>query len=331
MTNTKQTSKILREIRETARALRKRWPRPSLVGYYLQLLEEPQNDEVGFFLRDSLRDEYVMLGDFEAATAIALEHIAERPAHPLPLLSLVGQKHHHEGDPGAALPLALKAVALADEVREWRRHARATLLRVAADLGDHKTVQTCIVEILDLELAPGEPDIGREADLLKHAKDVGVEEQILDRYRAYVRYPAGAVRGRQATVSDADFILKLEELCMRTYAEALWGKWKPSATAETLDVSGHEIIEVAGHAAGCIAITWHDDHLFVDKLYIHPDRQGHGVGALVLEKKVSEAAARKLPTILSVLTTNPADGFYRREGFTVVSETSERRRMMKAV
>jgi hypothetical protein len=181
-----QTYRIMEEIREEARMLRKQRPQPNLAEWYQQLLDKPNTDEVRLLLRISLRDEYVMQGRFEAATAMALEDIAERPNHPMPLLSLAGQKHHHEGDPGSALPLALKAVALADDVREFRRHARATLLRIAADLGDLQTVRNCMFEIINLDLARGEPDVGREADLLGRAKQVGVEEQILAQYQAFL-------------------------------------------------------------------------------------------------------------------------------------------------
>ncbi len=116
---------------------------------------------------------------------------------------------------------------------------------------------------------------------------------------------------------------------MRGYAEALWGEWRPSATVATSDLSGHEIIEVEGKAAGCIAVTWQPDHLFVEKLYIAPPFQGRGLGAVALKDKTDEAARAGLPTKLSVLTTNPADRFYRREGFVVELETPERRRMVK--
>jgi hypothetical protein len=71
-------------------------------------------------------------------------------------------------------------------VREFRRHARATLLRIAADLGDLQTVRNCMLEIINLDLARGEPDVGREADLLGRAKQVGVEEQILAQYQAFL-------------------------------------------------------------------------------------------------------------------------------------------------
>ncbi len=116
---------------------------------------------------------------------------------------------------------------------------------------------------------------------------------------------------------------------MRGYAEALWGHWRPSATVETLDFLGHEIIEVDGKMAGCIAVTWQPDHLFVEKLYIAPPFQGRGLGAVALKDKTDEAARAGLPTKLSVLTTNPADRFYRREGFVAELETPERRRMVK--
>lgn len=118
---------------------------------------------------------------------------------------------------------------------------------------------------------------------------------------------------------------------MRTYAEALWGAWRPSATAETLDVAGHDILLVGDESCGCIAVTWHPDHMFVDKLYIPPAHQGQGIGAVALREKTKLAAERGLPTRLSVLTTNPADRFYRREGFVLETETSERRRFIKPV
>ena len=136
---------------------------------------------------------------------------------------------------------------------------------------------------------------------------------------------------RSATASDAEYLLRLEETCMRGYAEALWGTWNPGKTAEAFDATNHRLIERDGVVVGCIAEIWHPDHLFIDKLYIDAPFQGHGTGAFVLRMRVREAAARGLPTKLSVLTTNPADAFYRREGFEVETETLERRRMSKAV
>jgi ribosomal protein S18 acetylase RimI-like enzyme len=106
------------------------------------------------------------------------------------------------------------------------------------------------------------------------------------------------------------------------------GNWRPSDTAETISLNGHDMIELHGKPVGCIAVRWHPDHLFIDKLYIDPAFQNRGIGAQVLRQRVREAAERGLPTKLSVLTTNPAQKFYEREGFSVEAETEERRRMV---
>lgn len=132
-----------------------------------------------------------------------------------------------------------------------------------------------------------------------------------------------------ATSSDAEYLLRLEETCMRNYAEALWGCWKPSATVEKFHAANHYLIQRDGIPVGCIAEMWHADHLFIGKLYIDAPFQRQGIGAVVLRMKSQEAAVWGLPIKLSVLTTNPAYAFYRREGFEVESETAERRRMTK--
>jgi hypothetical protein len=177
---------IIKSILEEARARRKQDRRADQSPFYLGLIEEHTDQTVLDFLWDSLRHEYLLHDKFEAATEIALKGIAARPLHPIPLLALVGQKHYSEKNPAVALPLGIKAVALADGVREFRRHARAMLLRVASDLGDTALVEQCLVEIMDLDLAPGEPDVAREADLLVHAKHVGVEKAVQYRYRAFL-------------------------------------------------------------------------------------------------------------------------------------------------
>lgn len=129
---------------------------------------------------------------------------------------------------------------------------------------------------------------------------------------------------RAAAQADAAFIVAIEEICMRAYAEALWGHWRPGETAEMLALDSHEIIERDGAAIGCVAAYWRADHLFVDKLYIDPGFQNVGIGAYVLRQKTEEAARQGLPTRLSVLTTNPARRFYEREGFRLEAETAER-------
>ena len=84
------------------------------------------------------------------------------------------------------------------------------------------------------------------------------------------------------------------------------------------------IVTVAGGDAGCLATEPRADHVWVSKLYIHPDHQRRGIGAIVLHRAIAEARAQALPLRLSVLVTNPAQAFYRREGLRAYQHTPER-------
>lgn len=132
---------------------------------------------------------------------------------------------------------------------------------------------------------------------------------------------------RPAEPSDAGYLLALEEACMRRHAKALWGRWQPSATIESYDTAGHRILMVSGHFAGCIAAIRRMDELFVSKLYIAPEYQNQGIGAVVLRTVTSQATKMNLPIRLTVLSTNPALRFYERQGFFVEKETAERRHL----
>ena len=117
---------------------------------------------------------------------------------------------------------------------------------------------------------------------------------------------------------------------MRSHAVALWGSWRPSATADTLALDGHEMIVVEGSEVGCVAVTVEPDHLRVRKLYVGASHRGRGIGAAVLRMVVAAAADR--PVRLSVLLPNEgAARFYRREGVVEISRTDQRIWMERAV
>ena len=136
--------------------------------------------------------------------------------------------------------------------------------------------------------------------------------------------PAPPPTLRPALPDDAPALARLEEVCMRARAEALWGAWQPRPPV----IEGCEIILCGDAEAGCIACRTGPDRLVVDRLYLWPAWQGRGLGARVPRGKMALAAALDLPVRLSVLTTNPALRFYLREGFVVDSETAERRQMV---
>jgi len=133
------------------------------------------------------------------------------------------------------------------------------------------------------------------------------------------------LRLRPAKREDAAFILQLEKAGMQTHATKLWGTWRASADLDTLDLAGHEIIILDDTAVGCVAVTWHADHMRLCKLYIAPAQQGCGIGAKVLAAKIDDARARGLPVVVSTLSPNlRAIAFYERAGFTVTATDRER-------
>jgi len=131
---------------------------------------------------------------------------------------------------------------------------------------------------------------------------------------------------RAAVPGDEPYLHWLEEACMRDYAVALWGSWRPRP-ADALILDEHRLIVADGEDAGCVSVTRREDHLWVNKLYVAPAYQKRGYGAIALRQVLGEAAAIGLPVRLSVLTTNPAVAFYRREGLVIYEETAERRFM----
>ncbi|MGF6155254.1 GNAT superfamily N-acetyltransferase [Ensifer sp. KUDG1] len=131
---------------------------------------------------------------------------------------------------------------------------------------------------------------------------------------------------RAAAPGDEPYLHWLEEACMRDYAVALWGSWRPRP-ADALILDEHRLIVADGEDAGCVSVTPRADHLWVNKLYVAPAYQKRGYGAFALRQVLGEAGAIGLPVRLSVLTTNPAVAFYRREGLVIYEETAERRFM----
>ncbi|MEI2298107.1 GNAT family N-acetyltransferase [Ensifer sp. MJa1] len=131
---------------------------------------------------------------------------------------------------------------------------------------------------------------------------------------------------RPALPGDEPYLRWLEEACMRDYAVALWGSWRPRP-ANALILSEHRIMVADEKDVGCVSLFRRDDHLWVNKLYVAPGHQKRGYGAVVLKQVMEEARAIGLPLRLSVLTTNPAVAFYRREGLRIYAETVERRYM----
>lgn len=79
-------------------------------------------------------------------------------------------------------------------------------------------------------------------------------------------------------------------------------------------------IEVAGRRVGLVTVKAAADALLLDHLYLHPDSQGEGIGAMVLARIIDEARAQGLPLKVGALRDSDANRFYLRHGFKLVGQ-----------
>ncbi|MCP4206808.1 MAG: GNAT family N-acetyltransferase [Shimia sp.] len=71
---------------------------------------------------------------------------------------------------------------------------------------------------------------------------------------------------------------------------------------------------------GFFAVQDKGDHLYLDHLYIAPDQQGGGIGSLILQWVLRDAAERNLPVRLMALKDSPSNAFYRQHGFEMTGQ-----------
>lgn len=130
------------------------------------------------------------------------------------------------------------------------------------------------------------------------------------------------VRLRAAGPGDAEFAYRVREAAFRSYVEQL-GPWDEAGQRRDHERRFAEqeflVVERDGRRVGIVALQMRPDGLRLNQLMIHPDHQGRGTGAAVMEVLFARADTAGLPVRLRVLRVNPrAATFYGRLGFRVV-------------
>jgi ribosomal protein S18 acetylase RimI-like enzyme len=148
-------------------------------------------------------------------------------------------------------------------------------------------------------------------------------------------YPTMKITYRPLTVADHEFCVRVHHLSMRAYVEPIWG-WNEVQQAElALEFLNHhdaihEIAMVMGTPIGYLSYQNKAEILFINKLHLHPDYQGHGHGTHIMLRLIWLVQPNRKPIELSVLTTNTrARTFYERQGFIVVEETVQKVRLRR--
>lgn len=126
-----------------------------------------------------------------------------------------------------------------------------------------------------------------------------------------------------AREDDAEALVALRIAAMRDSLERI-GRYDPQR-ARTRFLSGFvpahtRHIEGSGRRVGFVVVKPEPDTLLLDHLYIHPDSQGLGIGAIVLARIIDEARLQGLPLRVGALRGSDANRFYLRHGFKLVGQ-----------
>lgn len=122
---------------------------------------------------------------------------------------------------------------------------------------------------------------------------------------------------------DAEELVALRIAAMRDSLTRI-GRFDPQRARERF-LSGYlpahtRHIELAGRRVGFVVVKPEPQALLLDHLYIHPDSQGRGLGAIVLARVIAEARLQGLPLRVGALRDSDSNRFYRRHGFKLVAQ-----------
>ena len=122
---------------------------------------------------------------------------------------------------------------------------------------------------------------------------------------------------------DAEQLLALRIAAMRDSLMRI-GRFDPQRARERF-LSGYapahtRHIELARQRVGFVVVKPGPHALLLDHLYIHPDSQGKGLGAIVLARIIEQARAAGLPLQVGALRDSDSNRFYLRHGFKLVRQ-----------
>ncbi|WP_294230013.1 GNAT family N-acetyltransferase [uncultured Shimia sp.] len=132
-----------------------------------------------------------------------------------------------------------------------------------------------------------------------------------------------SLRFEVAKETDAKRLAKLRVAAMRPSLEAA-GRYNQERARrrflDTFEPDDTTLVFSGKTLAGFFELRDRGDHLYLDHFYIAPEEQGRGLGSMILQWILRDAADRNLPVRLMALNGSPANKFYRLHGFEVVSQ-----------
>jgi len=123
---------------------------------------------------------------------------------------------------------------------------------------------------------------------------------------------------RPATPADSEFCFQLHKAAMGDYITAIWG-WDEQVQRDfhtrAFDPGRWQIITADGADIGMLDVEYRPGEIYLTRIEIHPEHQGHGVGTGLISALRDEARQRGQDLVLDVLTINQrAYDLYQRLG-----------------
>jgi ribosomal protein S18 acetylase RimI-like enzyme len=127
-----------------------------------------------------------------------------------------------------------------------------------------------------------------------------------------------AIMLRSATTTDEERCFELHEAAMGPYVAQIWG-WDELAQrvfhARAFDPNQWQIITCEGQDVGMLHVEHRPAEIYLARIELHPDHQGHGIGSRLIRDLLHQARREGKDLSLDVLTINErARALYRRLG-----------------
>ncbi len=136
-----------------------------------------------------------------------------------------------------------------------------------------------------------------------------------------------AIGLRPATPADSEYCFHLHKAAMGTYVTAVWG-WDDQTQrdlhARAFTPDRWQIITAGSTAIGMLHVEHQPTKIYLSRIELHPDHQGHGIGSWLIRSLLHQARQDGRDLDLDVLAVNErARSLYRRLGLHEVTRHSE--------
>ncbi len=128
---------------------------------------------------------------------------------------------------------------------------------------------------------------------------------------------------RPAAFADSEFCYQLHRAAMGDYIASIWG-WDEQVQRDfhtrAFNPGRWQIITADGADAGMLDIEHRPGEIYLSRIEICPDHQGHGIGTRLISALIDEARRKGQDLVLDVLAVNHrAQALYQRLGMTEVA------------